>query len=183
MSSSFCYNHNGDKMKVIFASDIHGNVESLNRLLNICNNELPDRIIFLGDMFYGSYSISSEIEDLLSKFYNPIIIRGNCDRYLEHFGLSFDFLDYYYCKLFNKMIFASHGDIYNISNLPEKDFDILIYGHTHKGMIIKKDNKYYLNPGSISYPRGGSVCSFILMDDSGIYLKDLDNNIIDKSLW
>ena len=165
-------------MKVVFASDIHGNVDCLNRLLEICNKELPDRIIFLGDMYYG-YSMSEEIEDTLSKFYNPIIIRGNCDREIE----SYDFLDYYYCKLFDKMFFASHGHIYNISNYPDKDFDVMIYGHTHKGMILKDNNKIFLNPGSVSYPRGGSVNSFILIDDNGIYLKDLDNNIIDSTTW
>ena len=50
-------------------------------------------------------------------------------------------------------------------------------------MIEKFDNKIFLNPGSISRPRGESKKSFIIIDDNGIYLKDLDNNIIDKLLW
>ena len=59
----------------------------------------------------------------------------------------------------------------------------MVSGHTHRGMILKDNGKYFLNPGSISRPRGDSDKSFMIIDDSGIYLKDLDNNIIDKLSW
>ena len=72
-------------------------------------------------------------------------------------------------EAFNKRIFCSHGHIYNKENYPEVDFDILIGGHTHKGMILKQDGKIFLNPGSVSYPRGESVNSFMILDDKGKY--------------
>lgn len=170
-------------MKIMFVSDIHGRVDSLQRIEEIYKEEKVDKIIFLGDMYYGNFSTRDEIDELIDKFQNKYIIKGNCDTEIDILTSRLSFLPYYYFEAFGKRIFASHGNIYNINNLPDEDFDILIGGHTHIGGIIKKDNKYFLNPGSISYPRGTSCKSYMLINEKGIYLKDLDKNIIDKIEW
>lgn len=170
-------------MKIMFVSDIHGSKKYLEILKIIYKKELPDSIIFLGDMFYGGYTSSKEIEDIISSFSNYFVMKGNCDSEYDVMYSSLSFMDYYIFDAFGKKFFCSHGNRYNISNLPDKEFDIMVYGHTHRYMIVKEKNKYFLNPGSLSYPRGGSVNSYMIIDDKGIYIKDLNENIIEKLLW
>ena len=170
-------------MKLMFVSDIHGSRKYLELIYNIFFIEKPDEIIFLGDMFSYGYDYEDDISDLLDKFYNKVVIRGNCDSEYDVMTSSFNFLDSYQFEAFNKKIFCTHGNKYNISRYPNTYFDIMVYGHIHMGFIEKKDDKLFLNPGSISYPRGSSTNSYIIMDDSGIYLKNLEQNVIDKLFW
>ena len=44
------------------------------------------------------------------------------------------------------------------------DADIVIFGHTHTPLNFKKDNIIYLNPGSVSLPRGVDYKSFSIMN-------------------
>lgn len=168
-------------MKIMLVSDIHGNLECLDKVLRIYYKEKVDKIIFLGD-FYSFY-IKDEIDERLSKIENKYIIKGNCDSNTDVLTSTLPFMDSYYFEAFNRKIFCTHGNIYNEYKYPDVDFDILIHGHTHVPMILKKDNKYFLNPGSISYPRGGSKNSYMVINDNEIFLKDLEENIIEKIFW
>ncbi len=163
-------------MKIMFVSDIHGSGEKLDLIKDIYDIEKPDRIIFLGDLFYG-YDSSNLIEKY-RQFNNAFFIKGNCDRDIDTEVSGLGFMNYFYFDAFGKVIFCTHGHIYNKYFLPEVDFDIFVNGHTHVGSIEKEGNKYFLNPGSTTIPRGGSRASYMIIDDSGIKLKDLDQNII-----
>ena len=168
-------------MKIMFVSDIHGSSEKLDIVKDIYDSEKPDKIIFLGDLFYG-YD-SDDLVEKYRRFNNAFFIKGNCDRDLDTEESGLGFMNYYYFDAFNKVIFCTHGHRYNKYYLPEVDFDIFVNGHTHIGLIEKEGNKYFLNPGSTTIPRGGSRASYMIIDESGIYLKDLDQNIIEKSNW
>ena len=168
-------------MKVMFISDLHGDLENLKIIKKIYDEENVSKIIVLGDI-HGFYD-DNEIDDILESFYDLVLLRGNCDSELDVMTSRIPFYDYYYDDLFGKKFFCTHGNRYNIMNFPDKDFDVMVYGHTHVGMIEKYDNKLILNPGSISRPRGGSERSFLLIDEKGVFLKDLDNNTIDKLNW
>ena len=170
-------------MKIMFISDIHGSVDSLTRIKEIYYIEKPNELIILGDVYLGGFNSIDELNDILESINNKIVIRGNCDSEVDVLTSPLMFIDYYYDTLFGKKFFCTHGHIYNISRFPNKDFDVMVSGHTHRGMILKDNGKYFLNPGSISRPRGDSNKSFMIIDDNGIYLKDLDNNIIDKLNW
>ena len=76
------------------------------------------------------------------------------------------------------------GDIESLANVQRSlGCDILISGHTHKTNIKVKDNKLYINPGSISGAFSplieDSIPSFILMvlqgDEAIIYLYTLSD--------
>lgn len=165
-------------MKIMFVSDIHGSSEKIDLVKDIYDSEKPDKIVFLGDLFYG-YD-SSNLVEKYRKFNNAFFIKGNCDRDLDVEESGLGFMNYYYFEAFNKVIFCTHGHRYNKYFLPEVDFDIFVNGHTHVGLIEKEGNKYYLNPGSTTIPRGGSRASYMIIDDNGIYLKDLEQNNIDS---
>lgn len=169
-------------MKIMVISDIHGSLKYLKIIKDIYYREKPDKFIILGDIFYGGNHYN-EIEDIINSIPVKYVIRGNCD--IDYYVISstLGFMDNYYFEAFNKKFYCSHGNVYNINNYPDVFFDCMIYGHTHKGLIVKDNNKYFLNPGSIAYPRGESVNSYMILDDNGIYLKDLDENIIEKIKW
>ena len=40
------------KMKILFASDLHGSMFYCNILMNIIQKESPDKIVLLGDILY-----------------------------------------------------------------------------------------------------------------------------------
>ena len=168
-------------MKIMFVSDIHGSNEKLDTIKEIYDNEKPDKIIFLGDLFYG-YDSDYLIEKY-RLFRNAFFIKGNCDRDLDVEESGLGFMNYYYFDAFGKTIFCTHGHRYNKYYLPEVDFDVFVNGHTHVGIIEKEGNKLYLNPGSTTIPRGGSRSSYMIMDENGVFLKDLDQKIIKVFNW
>ena len=70
-------------------------------------------------------------------------------------------------------VFATHGHYYQVSLSPERirreamgrGADIVMYGHTHKPFIQKKDDLTMINPGSLSFPRqDGRKGSFVVME-------------------
>ena len=72
----------------------------------------------------------------------------------------------------DKVISLCHGDKYNVkygldeieAKAKSIDADIVIFGHTHTPLNFKKDNIIYLNPGSVSLPRGVDYKSFSIMN-------------------
>ena len=91
-------------------------------------------------------------------------VRGNCDFEDIEDELEFD--------IEGKNVFLCHGDKYgvkyNLYQLEKKakevNADIVVFGHTHTPLVKEKDNILYLNPGSISIPRGVDYRSFIILD-------------------
>ena len=65
-----------------------------------------------------------------------------------------------------------HLDLYN--GKP----NIIMSGHTHIPVLEEKDGIIYLNPGSITIPKGGFPRSYATMDENEIVVYDLDKNVI-----
>ena len=77
------------------------------------------------------------------------------------------------------MMFCTHGHIYNEENLPPMmPGDILLYGHTHVPRAELCGDKWMLNPGSVSIPKGGSVQSYAVLEDGTFTVKDMDGREI-----
>lgn len=169
-------------MKLLIVSDIHGSFSNMKEV--IVNESKFDKLIILGDILsgYGTDGYNPEqLALLLNLFKNKIMcVRGNCDNY------DLDLLEFNVEKIFDtievdgKKILFTHGHLYNISNLPDINFDVFINGHTHVAKIKNEDGKLFLNPGSISLPRGGNEKTYILYDNGVFYLKDLEGNIVNK---
>jgi len=170
-------------MKIMFISDIHGAKANLKKVRDIYDREKADIIIILGDLFYGRGD-TKEIENIINSFPNKVVLKGNNDSISDIFNPpSIEFLDEFCFTAFDKKFFCSHGNAYNMDNPPKKKFDVLVFGHSHGGMLLTDGEKYYINPGSISFPRNGALCSYAIVDEKGMYLKDLDELLIDKILW
>ncbi len=175
-------------MKLLVISDIHGSLFYLKKILNIFEKNSYDKILILGDELYHGprnplpkeYN-PKEAAELLNRYKNKIIaVRGNCDSEVDQMVLDFPITaDYNMILWENKKIFMTHGHIYNIDNsLPLENGDILIYGHFHIPMIQRKEGKIFLNPGSISLPKGESLNSFGVFENRKFYIKDMEENIL-----
>ena len=165
-------------MKALVISDIHGALEVF---MDIITKEKYDKILFLGDICDYSYSPNNEllINKLNSMSKILVGVCGNCDRNIKS-KLSFELPILNQVIINNLKITLTHGDLYNENTLPDNYMDIFLRGHSHVSKMQDKDNIIFLNPGSISKPRGNSVKSYMLITEENIYLKDIDGNIIDK---
>ena len=170
-------------MKIMCISDIHGNIECLNKAIERFKKEKAEKLIILGD--FSSYYFSSsdfEVSEILNNMAGLIIaVKGNCDSSeldnLFNFGLGLvKTID-----INGKIITLTHGHIYNRNNLPENCGEIFLSGHTHVGMIEKIGDRIIANPGSISKPRGGTKKSYITIDEEKIELKTLQGDLIKRT--
>lgn len=173
-------------MKIMFISDIHGIVKNLDYIKKRFYDLNCEKIVVLGDLFYGYYNLEyynpSDVLDFLNNFDDKIIcMKGNCDfniplnkfNFVVHDGL-------FKINIDNYNFYFNHGNLYNYDNLGEISEGILIYGHEHKPYIRKKGNVLCINPGSISLPRGLFNESYLFYDNGKFIIYDIKENIIDE---
>lgn len=175
------------KEKYIVISDIHGSLYYMNKLKEIIDKSNITKIILLGDLYYHGprnpltrdYNPNGVCEILNSYKDKIICIKGNCDAEVDEMISNFKFKKNIRLKIKNKIFYFTHGHVYNIDNRPN-NFDILVYGHFHIPFIKKDEDKYFVNPGSVSLPKNNSKNSFIIIDNK-ITIYDLDENILDST--
>lgn len=172
-------------MKLLIASDLHGSSKYVTELATRIDAEAPDRIILLGDLLYhgprndlpDEYN-TKIVEKILNKYADKIIaVRGNCDSEVDQYVLNFVLnVTYTMFNIDGLNIFITHGHHYNKNHMPViSSFDILLHGHTHIPAFEKiYDDKIYVNPGSVSMPRGDSDHSYLIYEDKTFTWKKLD---------
>lgn len=180
-------------MKLLIASDIHGDISSARRLTEIFEREKFDRILLLGDILYHGprndlpqYYKPKEVIPLLNSYAEKITsVRGNCDAEVDGMVLDFSVsADYEKLSVDGIKIFATHGHIFSKETLPEgEEYDLFIQGHTHLHEISAlPGGAVFLNPGSITLPKGGNKRSFATLENGVLTLLDIDGNVISKRL-
>lgn len=174
-------------MKLMIASDIHGSEFYCRCLLEKYKSEKAGRLLLLGDILYHGprndlprdYAPKAVIS-LLNPLKNDIFcVRGNCDTEVDQMVLDFPILaDYAVLNIGSRIIYATHGHIYNEENIPPlKNGDILLNGHTHVPKCTEHEGYIYMNPGSVSIPKENSHNGYMTLE-SGVFLwKDFDGNI------
>lgn len=176
-------------MKWLIASDIHGSLYYGKKLIEQIQKEAPDKIVFLGDILYhgprndlpNDYN-PKELIKLLNEYKDKIIsVRGNCDSEVDQMVLEFPIMaDYMILTINDLTIFATHGHLYDVENIPFKGIDVVLSGHTHVQKCDKYDNYVHMNPGSVSIPKENSYHGYMVAVDKVFYWKDLEGNIINK---
>ena len=162
-------------MKLIIASDIHGDIESTEVLIKVFNEEKCDKILLLGDVLYhgprndlpGRYA-PKEVIALLNNYKDKILaVRGNCDTEVDQMVLEFPILaDYAILSLDGLTVYATHGHNFNTKTPPPMaEGDVLLHGHTH---VIRAEkfgkNNTYINPGSITLPKENCPRSYVIYE-------------------
>ena len=165
--------------RFLIASDIHGDAECAERLLCRYRESGAERLIILGDILYhgprndlpSGYDPKRVIELLNAVSDELLCVRGNCDTEVDAMVLNFPILaDYAYISDGAVRIFATHGHKFNLESLPPlKNGDILLHGHTHVSTAEPFGNSnVYINPGSVSIPKGGTPSGYIIYEN-GIF--------------
>lgn len=178
-------------MKLLIASDIHGAANCAEKLINRIVIEKPDKVLLLGDILYhgprnvvpNDYDTVKTAELINKKSDIIVAVRGNCDAEVDEMMLDFNIGLYdMFFNIDGLNIFATHGHHYNTSHLPSlMSVDVLLHGHTHIPTceLIGK-NKYYINPGSTSIPKGDSTNSYLIFENRIWTWKTLNGEIFDE---
>jgi len=108
-----------------------------------------------------------------------LCVRGNCDTEVDQMVLEFPVLaDYAVFYVGGRMIYATHGHVYNEGKLPPlQKGDVLLHGHTHVPKCTDHGDYLYLNPGSVSIPKENSPHSYLLLQDTHLQWKTLDGEV------
>lgn len=145
-------------MRGLIISDTHGRHHGYEKALEQVGK--IDFLIHLGDTEGGEDYIEA------TACCPCYIVAGNND---------------FFCDLHREMeieieghrLFLAHGHNYRVSLGPERIMeegksrgcDIVLYGHIHRPVILKKDGVLAVNPGSLSFPRQeGRKRSYAVME-------------------
>ena len=176
-------------MKLLICSDIHGDLESAKRVLEVFSKESCDKLVILGDLLYhgprnnlpGSYNPKAVITLLNENKERIIAVRGNCDTEVDQMVLDFPILaDYSYLYIDGLSLFLTHGHHFTKDAPPKLNHgDILLHGHTHVLACEPFGSaNLYLNPGSVSIPKGDFPASYIVYENRRFTAKDFSGNVL-----
>ena len=175
-------------MKLMIASDLHGSGYWTNKLVEAFYSEGAEKLILLGDILYHGprndlperYD-TKEVASLLNTIADRILcVRGNCDAEVDQMVLDFPILSDN-CLLFLecRTVFATHGDIFDEDRPPKLHRgDVLLAGHTHLQVCRKHEEGWiFMNPGSVSIPKGKSVNGYMTVEDDRFLWKDFSGRV------
>ncbi|WP_371376100.1 phosphodiesterase [Thalassotalea aquiviva] len=170
-------------------SDIHGCITYLQQALNKFEQGQYRNILLLGDVLnHGPRNPLVDVYDpkaciaLLNQYADKIVaVRGNCDGEVDQMVLNFPLLsDMAVLMLSNHRVILSHGHLYN-KDANDTFFargDVYLSGHTHIPRAEYLEQKYLLNPGSITLPKGGYKHSYGVLTNEGFSVFDLADALI-----
>lgn len=176
-------------MKWMIASDLHGSAYYCRKMLEAFEREGADRLFLLGDLLYHGprndlpreYAPKEVIPLLNGKKEKLLCVRGNCDAEVDQMVLEFPVLaDYAVLSVGQRLIYATHGHIYHVKNLPPlAPGDVLLHGHTHVPAWTKfGQGNLYLNPGSVSIPKENSPHSYMTLEENTMQWKELESSAV-----
>lgn len=176
-------------MKWMIASDLHGSAYYCRKMLEAFEREGADRLFLLGDLLYHGprndlpreYAPKEVIPLLNGKKEKLLCVRGNCDAEVDQMVLEFPVLaDYAVLPVGQRLIYATHGHIYHVKNLPPlAPGDVLLHGHTHVPAWTEfGQGNLYLNPGSVSIPKENSPHSYMTLEGNTMQWKELENSAV-----
>ena len=171
-------------MKWMIASDLHGSAYYCKKMVEAFEREGADRLLMLGDLLYHGprndlprdYA-PKEVIPMLNGLKNKLCcVRGNCEAEVDLPVMA----DYCILPAGEKLIYATHGHIYNGKNPPPlAEGDILLHGHTHVPAWTEFGQRNVcLNPGSLSIPKENSPHSYMILENGVFYWKDVETGEI-----
>lgn len=133
-------------MKVLIVSDTHRNEDNLIEVLDKEKN--LDLLIHCGDV----EGAEDEIEHYAGC--KTVFVAGNND-FFSRLPREMEL------QVEGMKVWVTHGHNYYVNTNPEyirkeariRNMDIVLYGHTHRPVIEKKEDLIVINPGSLTYPR------------------------------
>ena len=144
-------------MKILVVSDTHRKNDNY---FDILKKEKPDLVIHCGDAEGSEYAITESAKCPVK------IVLGNNDFFSDlPRELEFEVGKYKVWVTHGHNYYVSMGytDIHRVATVRGKDS--VLFGHTHRPVLEKRENVWLINPGSLSYPRQeGRKCSYAVME-------------------
>lgn len=176
-------------MKILIASDLHGDADCCAALLEKFHEEKADQLILLGDLLYHGprndlpkgYDPKKVIPMLSALLPAPLCIRGNCDAEVDQMVLPFPIMADYAQFVWDGIpIYATHGHHTNPKNLPALyAHSVFLYGHTHLYEARWNDaGILLLNPGSVSLPKGGNPQTYAVYENATFFIKNFTGDVL-----
>jgi putative phosphoesterase len=177
-------------MRLLIASDIHGDADCCRDMLLAAERENAQKIIILGDILYhgprndlpAGYAPKEVIGLLNAKADKLLCVRGNCDTEVDQMVLSFPILSdtsFVYDGECDLTLYMSHGHKYSPDSLPPLPCGaIFLYGHTHVLGLAEKDGIHCINPGSVSLPKGDNPKTYAVYENRCVEIKTLDGETV-----
>lgn len=179
-------------MKYLLASDIHGSLPALEKVLTFYKANRCDMLLLLGDILnYGPRNGLPEgldpikiAERLNAMATDVIAVRGNCDSEVDQMLLDFPIMsDYVLVVDEGKRLCLTHGHIFNEKNPPKGKVDYLFYGHTHLWKLEQTEEKGIIcNTGSVTFPKSQNEPTFAVYEKGNVTIYNLNGNQL-KSLF
>ena len=179
-------------MKLLIASDIHGDAVCCKAMLDAAEKEGVQKILILGDILYHGprndlpegYAPKKVIEMLNDVSDKLLCVRGNCDTEVDQMVLSFPVLSdtaFVYDTEADLTLFMSHGHKYSPDNMPPiSGKTVFLYGHTHLLGKTEVRGIPCVNPGSISLPKGGNEKSYAIYECGELEIKTFEGKTLEK---
>jgi putative phosphoesterase len=179
-------------MKLMFASDIHGDIVGAQKTFEIFEREGAEKLILLGDLLYfgprntlkESYNPQAVIKLLNENKEKLLCVRGNCDAEVDQMVLDFPIMaEYAYLCMDGFSMLLTHGHKINKETANMNEGELLIHGHTHV-LCIERFGKgnLYLNPGSTTYPKENNPPSYMIYENGAFKIKHLESCEIIKEI-
>ncbi|HYH05169.1 MAG TPA: phosphodiesterase [Bacillota bacterium] len=168
-------------MKIGVISDTHGSLTAWRQVMADFFEDV-ELIIHCGDVLYHGprnplpegYA-PAELAQAVNAVRKPIICaKGNCDAEVDQMLLEIP-LQAPFAQIMTPAwrIMVHHGHLWEESSLPSwtAPYNLIISGHTHLPGIIKKDGRFFLNPGSPALPKNQDKTPTVaLIEDTAIQL-------------
>lgn len=175
-------------MKIGILSDIHGYPENFIKAITLLKG--CDIILCAGDILYHGprnpilegYNPQRLIEEI-SKCPIPILFaRGNCDADVDLMvlkGIIISETIFFEKNGVRFIVLHGHNDDDQRIKLIAGTYkaNVVISGHTHIRKLEKEEKIIFMNPGSISVPKGDGIPSVAVYEDGNIWFFDIRNGL------
>ena len=166
-------------MKLVIASDIHGSAYWCRKLMEVVEQEQPDKLVLLGDLLYHGprndlprdYAPKQVIPMLCAHQDKILCVRGNCEAEVDQMVLPFPCMaEFSQLLVEGRTFYLTHGHHANPDNLPPlPEGSVFLSGHTHVKIDELRNGIRCLNPGSVSIPKDGSHSCLIFENNNFIF--------------
>ena len=148
-------------MQILVLSDSHGDRKIIRLLLERYNHKLQT-VVHLGDNAGDLLRYAPDYPGL-----NLVAVAGNCDYYASaprELVLTLG-------APISRRILLMHGHSHNVKYdynrlmyyAQEKDVNACLFGHSHVPVTFYHESVFFMNPGSVSEPRGMSRAAYGLL--------------------
>ena len=176
-------------MKIGIISDIHGYPKRFTKALKYFNG--CEMILCAGDILYHGprnpilegYNPQELIEEFSRNKIPILIAKGNCDAEVDQMVLNLPIISEYIVYEKDAVRFIiNHGHSLDENKLKDMaeayNVNVFVTGHTHIRKYEKYSKTMFVNPGSVSIPRGDMVPSIAIYEDGLITFINIETGEI-----